>query len=167
MKLKTIADNIQFEQVTSDFLQFVNEAESTKFEPTTDKLIKCIENRRYAGIYYEEEDNQSEVLSGFRLIEPLCFGRGYKAPVDGKVSHTQEYYLRAYVIMESRKSNDKNIRKLNRKSVSKSNRVPYYRLFLFDRIKMFEQIRFKIPSPRDEYNPNDSMIAEILAAAEF
>lgn len=166
MKLITVSESIRFEGVTKDFLRFVNEAGPQTFTPSNEKIIRCIEKRRYAGIYYEEESNL-EVLSGFRLIEPLCFGRGYRSPVDGRVTHSQEFYLRAFVIRESKKAENKNIRKLNRRSVSKTQRVPYFRLFKLGRITMWEELRFKIPNQRELYNPNDEMIAEILQAANF
>lgn len=168
-KLITISESIRLDGLNKDFMRFVNEAGPQTFTPTNEKIIKCIEKRRYAGIYYEEETDPAnlEVLSGFRLIEPLCFGRGYRTPADGHVSHAQEFYLRAFVIRESKKAENKNIRKLNRKSVSKTRRVPYFRLFKLDRITMWEELRFKIPNIREEYNPDDEMIAEILQAANF
>jgi len=168
-ELTTVSESMKFDGLTYDFEMFVNEAGPQNFEPSIEKIRKCIKNRRYAGIYYEEDSNNRnlEVLSGFRLIEPLCFGRGYKTPADGHISHPHEYYLRAYVIRESKKSDDKNIRKINRKSVSKSQRVPYFRLFKMERIKIWEQFRFRILQARDEYNPEDMMIAEILEAANF
>lgn len=167
MKLISVSEAIKTNVLKESFLEFVNEAAPATHEPSIERIQKCIKDRKFAGIYYEEEGN-GKVLSGYRLIAPVCFGRGYKHPVDEHISHHLEYYLRAYVIMESKKAENKNLRKLNRRSVSKSNRIPYYRLFKLDRIEIWDTLRFTITKePAPGYNPQDKMIAEIMTSIEF
>lgn len=168
MKLVTVSESIKLSGIHKEFQQFINEAGPQTFTPTIDKIRNCIKNRRYAGIYYEEEGDPDgiDVLPGFRLIEPLVFGKGYLS-ADGVVTHINDHYLRAFVIKESRKAENPKLHSLHRRSVSKTKRVPYFRLFRLDRVTMWENIRFKIPNEREEYNPDDRMIAEILEAANF
>lgn len=164
-KLRTISESISDNELQEAFQTFVNEAGPRDYKPTTDKVKKAIKGRKYVGIYYEEEGND-KVLSGFRLIEPYVFGRGYKS-ADGVVTHKNEYYLRAFVIKESKKAENKQLHKINRKSVSKSRRVPYWRLFKFDRITIFEELRFVVPKAQELFNPDDQMIGKILQVAKF
>ncbi len=162
MKLKTISENIITESIESEYERFINEAnESDKYNPTIDKIKKAIKNRKYVGIYYEGEGN---VEPGFRLLECYVLGQGYVLP-SGKVTHENDYYLRAFVIMESKKDKNKHIRKLHRTSVSKSMRVPAWRLFCFQKIKSLETLRFTITEARADYNPKDSMIDKIIQSA--
>jgi len=165
MNLISVSEGLKMESLEEEFARFVNEAGPQTYAPSNTKIINAIKKRKYAGIYYEEEGSD-KVLSGFRLIEPLVFGKGYKS-ADGVVTHKNEYYLRAFVIKESQKDSNKELHKIHRKSVSKSKRVPYYRLFKMERIKTWENFRFTIINPREDYNPDDQMIAEIMQSIKF
>lgn len=166
MKLTSVSEALKTDAMTGDFIKFISEAAPATFEPSLEKITKCIESRKFASIYYEEEDDPLLVLSGYRLIAPVCFGRGYV--YNEQVTHHDEYYLRAFVIKESRKAKNKHLRKIHRTSVSKTERVPYWRLFKFERISTWDTMRFTITeAPAAGYNPNDQMINEILQSIEF
>ncbi len=132
-----------------------------------DKVKSAISNRYYLGFYYEEEEG-SEVKSGFRLIEPYTLGNGYRQ--GSKISHTDRNYLRGYLIKSSKETVNKKLAKMNRKSVSKTGFAKgksRWRMFLTNRIKNIEVFKLKIRSPRDGYNPNDSMMGTIIETMKF
>ena len=131
--------------------------------PTDEEIIKAIKNRYYIGIYYEEKSDTDEeiVKKGFRLIEPYVFGYGYN--YRGKILHEDRRYLRAFVVRDTKYDdtfkNKKNFTR--RKSVSKSKKLPYWRIFRIDRISDWQIIPRKISKYREMYNENDKLIANI------
>jgi hypothetical protein len=129
--------------------------------PDADAIMKAINERYYVGIYYKEDND--DVLDGFRLIEPYVYGTGYM--YNNKLSYPNRQYLRAFVVKSSDPAikNKKNFQK--RTSVSKTKRIPYWRLFRIDRIDSWQLIPRKISQYRELYNPADKMIANILLAA--
>lgn len=137
-------------------------------KPRKSEIKKAIRERNYVGIYYEEPDpdQDGKVLAGFRLIEPYVYGKGYK--YGSTITHDKREYLRCFVIRDTKSDSQfkdkKNITR--RKSVSKSKRVPYWRLMRVDRIQTWQNIKRKVLGYRDGYNPNDESIANILAAAD-
>ncbi len=161
-RLTTVLESINSDSMDEAFELFINEVGPKSHEPSVHKMTKIIKKRRYAGIYYEGEDN---VLPGFRLIEPYCFGKGYK--IGRKIINKDQFYLRAYVIKESKKDTNKQLHKINRKSVSKSQKVPYWRLFRWDKVKLLEELRFVIPRAQEGYSPDDKMIGKIITSANF
>lgn len=136
---------------------------ATNTPPSHDKIIKTIENHWYAGIYYTGA--QEDSLEGFRLIEPYVYGSGFVSPKTGLVSHEDKYYLRCYVILDTKKDPDvmKQFGKKGsaRKSASKSQGKLGWRLMRVDAIKTFHPIRKKITHTRPYYNANDKMIDSI------
>ena len=138
--------------------EWLNEAKSriTHPEPTEAEIIRAIKNRKYVGIYYEGEN----VESGFRLIEPLVYGIGYK--YDGKKIN-DDRYIRAFVIKATDKDKNFQKSKINRRSVSKSKRTPYWRMLRVDKIKDWFEFPKKFSILRDGYNTNDKHINNIIA----
>lgn len=134
-------------------------------KPNTDEIIRAIEQKRYVGFYYEEEDEEGVVKPGFRVVEPYVYGKGYVW--NGRVIHPDREYLRGYVVMSTKSDRNDQLKKINRKSVSKSNRRPRWRLFRVDRIQSWQIFRFKVPKARNQYNPDDQMIGDIIASAQF
>lgn len=143
---------------------YVNKIVEARFKPfdppTLEEICKAIKGRFYVGIYYQETDLsvQSKVKSGFRLIEPLVLGQGYMG------QNPNGQYLRAYVIKDS--SEDPKM-KIKRKSVSKTERDPYYRVFRIDRIKQWFRFNYKFSNPRDMYNPDDLCMDKILCTLQL
>lgn len=137
--------------------------------PNVPDVIKAIRERYYVGIYYEEPNDPDLVKSGFRLIEPYVYGRGFIHPQTGNISNYQRQYVRAFVVKDTRfdpaTKDKKNF--VRRKSVSKTNRTPYWRLLRMDRIKAWELIPRKFSQYRPLYNPDDQMIRRIIAKAPY
>lgn len=171
-RLPFINDFLIDAELDNIFENFIQEARgrlaTVEDKPRVSEIKNAIEDRHYVGIYYEEPDPDQEgkVLAGFRLIEPYVYGKGYK--YNSKVSNKDRQYLRAYVIRDSKV--DPQTKKLKnftrRKSVSKSERKPYWRLFRIDRIQTWQTIPRKIRAYREDYNPNDKMISRIITAAK-
>jgi hypothetical protein len=139
---------------------FVNISEVVMAPPSLDKIRKAIIERTYVGIYYDAPD----ALPGFRLLEIYCLGRGYMN-ADGP-SHKDRHYIRAFVIRDT--SKDPELTKITRRrSVSKSKRVPYWRLFRVDGIKSWMPLNKKFSSYREKYNPDDSKIWEIDTSLDY
>ena len=155
--------------IFEDFQEYINEAGRNpmiKSTPNEDEIIKAIEKRKYVGIYYKEEGEEDKIVkSGFRLIEPHVYGKGYKK--DNNIVNNNTLYLRAYVIMDSEKDSlakkKFNIEKgSRRKSVSLSKHRPYWRLFRVDRIQDWTDLKKTFNKLRPSYNPNDKMLVEII-----
>ena len=135
-----------------------------------EKISIAIEKQRYIGIFYK--DDEGKVMEGFRLIEPLVLGRGFKR--GDKVSNPDTVYLRGYVIEDTSKDEFtkkkfkkpkflKKFRKDNSKqSVSKSGRDPFWRLFKLNRITRVQTFNKHFTNKRKDYSPNDKMMATIL-----
>jgi len=165
MKLIRPSEFIHNYQVNEEWSQYLVEARRTMYDPPTmSDLVKAVNDHLYVGFYYEEEEGD-EVLPGFRLVEPYVVGKGYVAPGSGQLIHPDRVYLRAFIIKSTQTDRNNRLSSINRKSVSKSNRRPYFRLFRLDRMKSFQVFRKRVPKkPRYRYNPDDKMIHEILAA---
>jgi hypothetical protein len=168
-------DKIQDKIIFPEFESWVNEDIREKPEKlkinrvgaSQSEIIKAIENRAYVGIYYKDDEDE-DVLDGYRLIEPYCFGKGWRDRNTGKVTHPNELYLRAYVIMDTNRDEfTKGKFPSRRKSVSKSKRVPYYRMFKAERIDSWMVMNRTFPGYRALYNPNDSNMGKIIAAVEI
>ena len=135
----------------------------TRSEPYLSEISKAIKNRQYVGIYYEDESNS--VLSGFRLIEPLVYGSGYK--MKDKTLYPNRNYLRAFVIRDTAVESNFQDSWLQRKSVSKSKKIPYFRLFRVDRISSWIVFPKKFSHYRELYSPNDKTISNIKTNLEL
>ena len=113
------------------------------------------------GIYYEDEE--ANVLAGFRLIMPLVFGHGYSP----ENLHPERGYIRAYVIKDTSNSDftgNKFSGNLKKKSVSLSKRIPYFRLFRVDRIGAWTDMNKTFSKYPELYNDaGDYHIFNILA----
>ncbi len=145
----------------------INEAKSSFYSrgnPNDEEIKNAVLNRNYVGIYYEEKET-GVVKSGFRLIEPYAFGKGFVSNI-GAVSHVDRKYLRAFVIMDTEKD-DLTKDKLNRKSVSKTKRTPFWRLFRIDRISSWFTFKKKFSRYRSSYNPDDKMMNDIIASSKY
>lgn len=145
-------------------LEFLAEAVIGKWRaPDVSMIERAIKNRNYVGIYYEEEAD-SNVKSGFRLIEPHVFGTGFVHSLTKEVSHENDDYLRAYVVKNSKK--DSRLGKMagNRKSVSKTNDTPYWRMLKVERIKKWVNLERTFKKGRALYNPQDKNINNIKAS---
>ena len=148
------------------YKEFLNEARGRIINinprPAPSEVSAAIRNRNLVGIYYKDmmDDESDEVMQGFRLIEPYCFGYGYKSR--GGVVHRDRAYLRAYVIMDTKKDDRKYT--IKRKSKSKSRRKPYWRLFRLDRIETWHNTRKRFHKPREDYNPYDKGIHDIITS---
>lgn len=166
MLLESIYDLLENKELDALFRGYlITEAgrnRITDSEPTTDEISRAIINRKFVGIYYEDETD--EVLNGFRLIEPYVFGSGYntsKGPI-----HEDRKYLRAFVIRDTSKDEafkNKN-NTIKRKSVSLSKHVPYWRLFRVDRISSWYEFPKKFSKFRELYNPDDKHINSIITS---
>jgi len=134
--------------------------------PTIDDIGDAIINRQYVGIYYEGSDEDSDIVEpGFRLIEPYVLGRGYS--LNKEVRHPNRLYLRAYTIKST--ESDPTTRdkfKARLRSVSKTKRVPYWRLFRVDRIRTWETFDKTFSRYRELYNPDDKQMATIIYKIE-
>jgi len=148
------------------YQEFLNEARGRIINinprPAPAEVSAAIRNRNLIGIYYQDmvDDESKEVMPGFRLIEPYCFGYGYVSKAG--VVHRDRAYLRAYVIMDTKK--DDREYSIKRKSKSKSRRVPHWRLFRLDRIETWHNTRKRFHKPRDDYNPYDKGIHDIITS---
>lgn len=181
MRLVSIGENLQplsFQEMIQDtiactsFDAMVSEARGRNRVidplPSIEEIKRAINNRHYVGFFYNEEEDEDEeiVKSGFRLVEPYVIGKGYKWR--GKVYHPDRTYLRAWVVKSSKTDRNKKLgKKVKRRSVSKTNRTPYWRLFRIDRVHSWQEIKLKNPKRRNLYNPDDKMMGEILASAKF
>jgi len=148
------------------FESWVNEVASRRAPlsaPDDKAIIKAINNRFYVGIYYQEEDDESEeiVKKGFRLIEPYVYGKGYRTK--SNVIHPDRGYIRAFVIKDTSIDKEIDWTYSRRKSVSKSKRVPYWRLFRVDRMKQFTIFPKKVLAYRNLYNEKDKQMGKIIA----
>ena len=146
----------------------INEALST--EKAISQITKAIKNNKYIGVYYNDGNKED----GFRLIEPLVLGKGFRGK-SGKITHEDTYYLRAYVIKDSmedeyvrdkfKKSTLKKIftgKDKHYQSYSISDKKPYWRLFKVDKITKIKTMRKKFGRLRKDYNPDDKMMGEII-----
>ena len=159
----------QFVNESSDligsFLRYITEAKiGIGGPPDRTKIEKAIKNRNYVGIYYEDPSDP-DVLAAFRLIEPYAYGKGYS--YKGKTTHPDTEYLRAFVIKDSSKDNTIKGKFTRRKSGSKSQRVPYWRLFKVENITDWVNLGKKFSGYREFYNPDDSMISDIFASVSI
>lgn len=117
-----------------------------------DVLLNAIENRLHVVIDYQEENDPS-ILDGKRVILPHVYGVGFVSKGKAQPSNNRTY-VRAWILRNT--------------SVTLSNHVPMWRLFRVDRIKSAKIMRFKFQPKKDEkYNPDDSMIYNILAKIEL
>lgn len=168
---RDIISDLQEETALTLFEQYVAEANGRnpviEPNPRLSDITRAIKQRKYVGFYYNEEgDDDNEIVKpGFRLIEPYVFGYGYSH--GGEIHHATRGYLRGYLIMSSQKDRNSNLHKIKRKSISKSNRKPLWRMFRIDRIHTWQMFNWKVPKPRNGYNPNDRMIADIIVSAKF
>lgn len=144
--------------------------------PSDWEIARAVNERKYVGMYYEEKTDHDLVLKGFRLIEPICFGIGNKAKRKDKktgkykyfVNNTTRKYLRAFVIRDTALDGDtKKQFKTRRKSVSKTKKVPYFRMFRVDRIQTWFAFDFVFSKYRTLYNPNDECMVKIIAALKY
>ena len=137
--------------------------------PSAAQIRKAVRERQYIGVYYSEPGDTNLVKSGFRLIEPYVYGRGFKHPKTGNISHYNRQYIRAFVIRDSQRDVGTRDKKnfVRRKSVSKTKRVPYWRLMRVDRIQNWEIIGRKFSKFRPLYNPDDQMIRRIITKAQL
>lgn len=142
---------------------------SFKKIPSANDIKKAIKNRNYVGIYYHEPTEEGKILEGFRLVEPYCYGRGYVTPQTGKVSHENRQYLRVFVIRDTKHDPTFKDKKqfTRRKSVSRSRRVPYWRLMRVDRIVDWQTIPRVFSTYRELYNPDDEMIDRVIASLDI
>ena len=140
------------------------------------EIARAVNERRYVGMYYEEKLDQEKVLKGFRLIEPICFGLGNRMKRKNKKTNKYEYitnnadrkYLRAFVIRDTALDLDtKKQFKTRRKSVSKTKKIPYFRMFRVDRIQSWFAFDFVFSKYRTLYNPKDECMVKIIAALNY
>lgn len=158
-----IKEFLQNKEIDRIFENYIKEALIEDVEPTEDSITSVVMGRKYCGIYYEDESNG--ILAGFRLIEPYCFGYGYKH--QGKVVNPEKGYVRAFVIKDTNSDEyaGKTFgHKSRRKSVSKSKKVPYWRMFRMDRIRNFKIFDLKFSGYRKLYNPGDQQMGKIVAS---
>jgi hypothetical protein len=136
--------------------------------PKESDIRKAILGRKYVGMFYAGDDEEEEggaVLRGFRLIEPYALGKGLVR--NGETSHPDRLYLRAFVIKDTSRDEEASKKfKTKRRSVSKSRRVPYWRLFRVDRIRDWQMFDKTFSGYRELYNPDDSNLAEIIASLD-
>lgn len=128
--------------------------------PTINDIVNAVRNRNYLSIYYEDRFGNK----GHRLIEPYVVGIGYVA--NGQVVN-QNYYLRAFVIMDSSKDKTTKDRFTKRKSVSVSDKENRWRLFRIDRILRATNLKKKFSKYRRQYNPNDKQLANIIMSLGY
>jgi hypothetical protein len=126
---------------------------STKVNFNLNKLSMAIRDKYYVSVYYQHSNGEY----GFRLIEPYVVGRGYA----GSEEHRNDYYLRCFVIRDSR--DDVNVPFVRNKSVSVSEKVPYWRLMRVDRMHNINIIKRKRRHYREEYTGGtDKNIVNII-----
>lgn len=173
IKIPSLSEFLYEDRLDKIFEDSISLLEKIDFQPSEAdivlKLQKAIQQRYYVGFYYSEDgDTPDNVKSGYRFIEAYTLGKGYKS--GSNVSHANRFYLRGYLIKSTKKSETKKLNRYNRKSVSLSKEfggTKSYRLFRIDRIKSLEVFKLKLPSARAGYNPNDSMMGEIIETAQF
>lgn len=134
-------------------------------KPRQTDIIRAINKKKYVGFYYDDVSEDGDVKPGFRLVEPYVFGHGFKN--GSEISHPTRGYLRGFVVKSSKVDRNENLGVINRKSISKSERRPYWRLFRFDRIQTFQMLSLTIPAARYRYNPDDKMIGNIVASGQY
>lgn len=136
--------------------------------PFVAEIKDAIKNRYYVGIYYEETKESGVVKSGFRLIEPYAYGLGFVSPQTGEISYPDRKYLRAFVIMDTEKDDlvDKKF-PVSRRSVSKTNREPFWRQFRIDRISTWFAFPKRFSRYRNLYNPNDKMMRRVITSLDY
>ena len=139
------------------FTQFINEA-SFKRPPTEKKIIDAINNRNFVGMYYADENEPDDVIkNGFRLIEPYVYGHNEKG---------DRSYIGAFVIMDTAKDQQTKKFDTKRKSVSLTNRKPYWRLFRVDLIQDWQTFPWRFSGYRELYTGGtDKHIANIVASS--
>jgi len=143
--------------------------------PQEDQISKAILGRNYVGMYYEEKNDHDLVLKGFRLIEPICYGVGYRMKRKNKkgkyeyvTANKNKQYLRAFVIRDTGLDSDtKKQFKVRRKSVSKTKRIPYFRMFRVDRIQSWFTFDFVFSKYRTLYNPDDECMFKVIASLDY
>lgn len=148
--------------VEETFLQFINEA-SFKRPPSEKKIVDAINNRNFVGMYYADDKADTDtgtVKSGFRLIEPYVYGHNEAG---------DRSYIRAFVVMDTNKDEQTKPKfKSKRKSVSLTNRKPYWRLFRVDRIQDWQTFPWKFSGYRELYTGGtDKHIANIIASSPY
>lgn len=168
---KFINESKEEQDIDKLFEDFINEVRGQpkilKVGATAKEITNAIEDRTYIGIYYNDP-NDKEVLPGFRLIEPYCYGKGYVLKRGGKkkVVYPNREYIRAFVIRDSQYDSQFKLKKTpfsRRKSASKTKKVPYWRLFRVDRIETWTTMKRKFFTYRELYNPQDKQIAKHIA----
>lgn len=164
---KFLIESLVDGEISEIYESWVSEASregALKTNPTDEQISKAITNRYYVGIYYRDPDdpNGDDVLKGFRLIEPYVLGEGYR--MDGKIYHNNRKYLRAFVIKDTLKDRDIKWTVSRRKSVSKTQKVPYWRMFRVDRIEQFMVFPKKIIKFREKYNEKDKCMGKIITS---
>lgn len=125
-------------------------------------IKNAITDRKYVGIYYEDESD--EVLNGFRLIEPYAYGFGFVTN-NGDLINTSTEYLRAYILKDG--TGVKFPKNINRRTVSLTNRAPYWRLFRVDRISDWFTFSYKFSRYRELYNPDDKTIGYVATSLPY
>lgn len=140
--------------------------EEISTEDAFKKISKAIKNMNYISIYYADGST-----NGFRLLEPFVLGSGIRR--GNEESNSDVHYLRAYQIKDTREdeyTSDKFktskwlkpfVGDGHKESVSRSGHEPMWRLFRVDRITRIKILNKKFEHLRDDYNPDDKMIARI------
>jgi hypothetical protein len=107
-----------------------------------DTINYCINNKFKMDILYEENEDAGVVLNGYRSITPVAFGIHRS---------TENLILRAYL----------------NEGVSKSQAVPYWRLFRLDRIHQFN-INFSKTNiaNKESYHEDDKHMSTIFSQLE-
>lgn len=157
-RIKNLALNLQ----DTTYLEDLSENENENFQTNKNTIIKAIRNREILGIYYEDTTNSGKVLAGFRLVEPYAYGRGYS----GSENHKDDEYLRVFVIADTRYYKGGKKFSMRRRSVSKSDKRGGWRLMRADRIRDVYSTKKKFSTKREEYNPADKLIVNIIISAE-
>ena len=148
------------EDLEKTFLEFINE-QSFKRPPTEKKIIDAISNRNFVGIYYSDDDDSTNIVkNGFRLIEPYVYGHNKSG---------DRSYIRAFVIMDTSRDEQADSKfKTKRKSVSLTNKKPYWRLFRVDRIKDWQTFPWRFSGYRELYTGGtDKHIDNIIASSSY
>lgn len=156
-RIKNLALSLQ----DTTYLEDLSEKENEGFQINKNIIIRAIQNREILGIYYEDATNSGKVLAGFRLVEPYAYGRGYS----GSERHMNDEYLRVFVIADTRYYKGGKKFSMRRRSVSKSDKRGGWRLMRVDRIRDVYSTTKKFSTKREEYNPADNMIVNIIASA--
>nr|DAK67274.1 MAG TPA: hypothetical protein [Caudoviricetes sp.] len=157
-RLRKLESEIQGTPYVKDLSENTNE----NFQANKNTIIKAIRNREILGIYYEDTTNTGKVLAGFRLVEPYAYGRGYS----GSERHKDDEYLRVFVIADTRYYKGGKKFSMRRRSVSKSDRRGGWRLMRVDRIRDVYSTKKKFSTKREEYNPADKLIVNIIVSAQ-